>query len=186
MNRSAILCAFAAASASAAVPASHPSPEVSALGPMAERLNNLVGTWRVEARLQFDPAARPLTIEAVAENRLVGGRWLVSELRSVHEGGFHGVEVNGYDPVKGRYSGYWIDSTRSLLVPVEGSYDARSGVFRTTSIERDPGGRSVTIVSETRRNGPDEEVTTFTAPDSAGKPFVRMRLAYRRQTRPAR
>ena len=51
------------------------------LGPMASDLRNRVGRWCVEAHLQLTPEARPAVINAVAESRLVGGRWLVTEMR---------------------------------------------------------------------------------------------------------
>ena len=164
--RSAILAAAVCLASGA--PA-QPTRDAALLGPMAQRLNNLVGTWQVKAQIQFTPSAAPVTIEAVAENRLVGGRWLISELRS-RDGmnGFHGIGVNGYDPAAGKYVGYWIDSTRSLLIPVEGAYDESARLFRTTSVERNRDGKTTTVISETRVIGPDQEVTTFTAPDSGG------------------
>ena len=172
-----------AASAVGAQQRPRPAAQAASLGPMAPRLQNLVGTWRVKAELRFAPGAQPRTIDAIAENRLIGNRWLVSELKGSMEkdGGFHGVGVNGYDPAQGKYVGYWIDNTRSLLIPVEGVYDADAHVFRTTSTERNAQGRSTTVVSETRILGPDEEVTTFTAHDAKGRPFTRMVLSYHKE-----
>lgn len=150
-------------------------------GPMAAAISNRVGTWRVEARLQLTPSARPVVIDAIAESRIIGGRWLVSELRSADGmNGFHGLGVNGFDPATGRYTGYWVDGSRGFSVPVEGVFDAATGVFRTTSQERRADGQIVTVVSETRTIGPDREETVFTAPDAEGRPYERMRLIYTR------
>jgi hypothetical protein len=181
----ALLAAATSAPGSAPFPAPAPAPAAAAqdpLGPMAGALRNRVGTWRVKAELQLRPGARLVVIDAIAENRLVGGRWLLSELRTPDRmnGGFEGVGINGYDPRQGKYVGYWIDGSRSLLIPVEGAWDGQAGLFRTTSVERGRDGRAVTVQSETRTIGPDEEVTTFTAPDAEGRPFVRMRLDYKR------
>jgi hypothetical protein len=151
------------------------------LGPMSAQLRNRVGTWCVEARLQFTPQARPILVEAVAESRLLGERWLVTELRGMDgRGGFQGIGVNGYDPALGRYTGYWVDSTRALAIPVDGEYDSGTGVFRTVSTERRAQGGAVTVTSETRSLGPDEEVVRFVVPDAEGRPFERMVLRYRR------
>jgi hypothetical protein len=38
----------------------------------------------------------------------------------------------------------------------------------------------VIVRSETRTNGPDEEIVTFTAPDARGRPYQRMLLRYTR------
>ncbi len=147
------------------------------LGPMADDLRGRVGRWCVAARLQLTPQARPLTIQAVAESRLVGGRWLLTEMRGM---GFHGVGLNGFDPATVRYAGYWADGSRGFAVPVEGEYDAGARVFRTRSTERRAGGETIVVRSETRRDGPDGEVTIFTAPDAQGRPYQRMVLHYRR------
>jgi hypothetical protein len=144
-------------------------------------LKNRAGTWCVEARLKFTPTARPVTIIAVAESRFVGNRWLVTELTSVDAmQGFHGLGINGYDPERQTYTGVWIDGTRGFVVPVEGNYDAKSGVFRTTSMERRGKGGRVTVISQTVKAGTDREVTTFSAPDAAGKIYERMVLTYTR------
>ncbi len=165
---------FAAGAAHAQAPA--PAGE-GLLGPMANDLRNRVGRWCVEAHLQLTPEARPVTILASAENRLIGGRWLVSEMRGP---GFEGVGVNGYDPGMRRYTGYWADGSRGFTVPVDGEYDSAARIFRTHSVERRANGESVVIHSETRRDGPDGEITTFTAPDAQGRPYQRMVMRYRR------
>lgn len=155
---------------------------IRALGPMAEQLQNRVGAWCVNARLQLTPQARPVRIQAVAEGRLIGGRWLVTELRGAEMGGagFHGLGVNGFDPATGRYTGYWIDNTRGYAVPVTGDFDASTNVFRTESTERRADGTSITVLSETRTISPGFERVTFTAPDARGRPYERMVLEYRR------
>lgn len=151
------------------------------LGPMATDLQNRVGTWCVVARIQFTPSARPVTIAAAAESRFVGNRWLVTELKSVDEmQGFHGLGINGYDPERRIYSGVWIDGTRGFVVPVEGRYDEKSGVFRTSSTERRSNGQQITVISQTVKEGRDKEVTTFSAPDAAGQAYERMILTYTR------
>lgn len=165
---------IAAGTAHAQIPATD-----ALLGPMAGDLRNRVGRWCVEARLQLTPRARPVTIRAVAENRLIGGRWLVTEMRGP---GFEGFGLNGYDPATRRYTGYWADGTRGFTVPVDGEYDGAAGVFRTRSVERRSNGESVEVRSETRRDGPDGEITIFTAPDAQGRAYERMVLRYRRAT----
>lgn len=153
------------------------TPDDALLGPMAAEMHNRVGRWCVEAHLQLTPEARPVVIHAVAESHLVGGRWLVTEMRGP---AFQGLGLNGYDPGIRRYTGYWVDGTRGFAVPVEGDYDAAARVFRTRSTERRADGASVTILSETRADGPDGEMTSFTAPDRNGRPYQRMLMLYRR------
>ena len=158
------------------------APAVDArLGPMAADLQHRVGSWCVDARLQLTPAAPPARISAEARSRLIGNRWLVTELKSLDSmGGFEGVGINGYDPQQKKYVGIWIDGSRGFIVPVEGVYDSTQEVFRTTSTERRSDGQTTTVTSETVKRGRDREVTTFTAVDAGGRPYERMVLTYTR------
>ena len=153
------------------------------LGPMADMLLTRVGTWDVRADLRLRPGAKPVSITARASSRLVGNRWLVTELRGAESGNmarFEGLGVNGFDPQAGHYVGYWVDGTRGLAIPVSGTYDSRTGVFTTSSVERARDGSTTQVRSETRRTDPDTEVTIFTATDARGQPYVRMVLTYKR------
>ena len=161
-----------------------PSEAQSALlGPMADVLLTRVGTWDVRADLRLQPNARPVSIKAKATSKLIGNRWLVTELQGVEAKGmprFEGLGVNGFDPGAGRYVGYWVDGTRGLAIPVSGTYDPGSGVFTTSSVERNRDGSTTAVRSETRRTSADTEVTTFTATDAKGRSHVRMLLTYTR------
>ena len=143
-----------------------------------------MGRFDVRADLRLKPTAQPVTIAARAEGRMIGNRWLVTEFRG-GDGGrgmipFEGLGVNGYDSEARNYVGYWVDGSRGIAVPVQGNYDVRTGVFATTSMERRSDGSTVQVRSETKRTGPDTEVTTFWAPDADGRPYVRMVLTYTR------
>lgn len=159
------------------------------LGPMAEVLLDRVGEWNVRADLRLRPAAKPVTIQAKATSKMLGNRWLVTELRGAEMGkgvfGFEGLGVNGFDPDAGKYVGYWVDGSRGIAIPVTGTFDPASGVFRTTSVERNRDGSETTVLSETRRTTPDTEVTTFTATGPKGERFVRMVLTYTRAAKSA-
>ena len=170
--------------AAAAVPAEQSVQDQKMLGPMAGLMLDRVGEWNVTANLHLQPAARPITIAAVATSKLIGNRWLVTEMRGAAAGKgmpmFEGLGVNGFDPGAGRYVGYWVDGTRGIAIPVTGTFDSRTGIFATSSVEHNPDGTVTKVRSETKRTGPDSEVTTFTATDSRGRSRVRMVLAFKR------
>jgi hypothetical protein len=157
------------------------------LGPMADVMRNRVGAWNVRADLQLTPNARQVVIEAEANTRLVGDRWLVTELRDRNAApgmpAFEGLGVNGFDPDRCEYVGYWVDGSRGIAVSVRGAFDPATGVFRTTSEERRRDGATITVVSETRSVDADTEQTTFLAPDENGRPYTRMVLTYVRANR---
>jgi hypothetical protein len=156
------------------------------LGPMADVLLTRVGTWDVRADLRLQPNARPVSIKATATSKLIGNRWLVTELQGVEAKGmprFEGLGVNGFDAGAGKYVGYWVDGSRGIAIPVSGTYDPKTAVFTTSSIERNRDGSTTSVRSETKRTSPDTEVTTFTATDAKGRSFVRMLLTYTRSGR---
>lgn len=184
LTTAAVVLISAATSMDAASAAPPPAQAQQALlGPMADLLSSRVGIWDVRADLRLQPGARPVSIAARANSRLIGNRWLVTELRGVGTNNmprFEGLGVNGFDPAAGHYVGYWVDGTRGLAIPVSGTYDERTGVFTTSSVERNGDGSTSQVRSETRRTSPDTEVTTFTATDARGQPYVRMLLTYTR------
>jgi len=179
-----VASSFEAAAAPQHQAAPIPETQQRLLGPMAADLLRRVGTFRVRAELRLTPQGRTVTIEATAVGRLVGGRWLVTEIKTDDEGAamprFEGLGVNGYDAEANRYVGYWVDGTRGIAVPVQGTFDPEGRVFRTSSSERRSDGSVITVTSETRRTGDESEVTTFWAPDENGRPYIRMVLTYTR------
>jgi hypothetical protein len=58
-------------------------------------------------------------------NRLVGGRWLVSDFKN-ETTGFEGHGIYGWDAAKQAYVGTWVDPMRSQLVISTGELDRDS------------------------------------------------------------
>jgi hypothetical protein len=81
-----------------------------------------VGTWDAEVEIHPGPGAPPQRSRGVAVNKLVGGVWLVIDFEN--DGGFQGHGVYGWDPAKKKYVGTWVDSMRTFLAPMEGTWDA--------------------------------------------------------------
>ena len=74
------------------------------------------------------PDAEPSVSKGTEVNEVLpGGLWLLSKF----EGDFGGMKFSGrgqfgYDPVKKKYVGTWIDSTSTVLSVLEGEYDAKT------------------------------------------------------------
>ncbi len=83
-----------------------------------------LGTWEGEIEVRPYPGAQPQTSRGVMTNRVLGGRWLISELKN--ESGFEGHGIYGWDDAKQRYVGTWVDGMRGQLVLAEGTYDEAS------------------------------------------------------------
>ena len=87
------------------------------------------GTWDATiTSFLGGPDGEPTVSKGTEVNTLLaGGLWLVSEF----EGDIGGVKFMGrghfgYDPLRKRYVGTWIDSMSPLLSVLEGRYDAKT------------------------------------------------------------
>jgi hypothetical protein len=83
------------------------------------------GTWDATVKSYKAPDSEPSVSKGVEVNTVVtGGLWLSSVFKGDFEGmAFEGHGQYGYDPIKKKYVGTWIDSFSPSLTVLEGSYD---------------------------------------------------------------
>jgi hypothetical protein len=82
-----------------------------------------VGTWDAEVEVRMF-GAPPEKSRGVSVNRLLSnGLWLVCDFRN-ETTGFEGHGIYGWDAQKKKYIGTWVDSMRTFLAPMEGTWDA--------------------------------------------------------------
>src|SRR6478752_3923388 len=89
--------------------------------PACDVFHKDVGDWdaTVETKL---PNGTVSTSRGISRSRLIsGGKWLVTDFEN--ETGFDGHGVVGYDPVRARYVGTWVDPLRTFLSVMEGTWD---------------------------------------------------------------
>ncbi len=98
-------------------------------------LLQFTGQWTVlnKAQMQLDQPAMECT--GSMKSRMLGGLWVVNEME-VHMMGntVYGLQTIGYDPVKEKYVGTWIDSGMNHMWHYEGAVDD-SGKKLTLSAE---------------------------------------------------
>jgi Protein of unknown function (DUF1579) len=99
------------------------------------------GTWDATIKTYMGgPDAEPSVSRGTEVNEVLpGGLWVHSKF----EGDFGGVKFVGrgqfgYDPVKKKYVGTWIDSMSTILSVLEGDYDARSKTMTYVGDGYDP------------------------------------------------
>jgi hypothetical protein len=98
-----------------------------------------VGTWDADVEIRM-PGAPLQRSRGVAHNRLVaGGLWLVIDFKN-ETTDFEGHGVFGYDPQKKVYVGTWVDSMRTFLAPMEGTWDAEKRTMTFIVDHVDPNG----------------------------------------------
>src|SRR3954452_24846618 len=118
----ACLAAWSLASTATAQEIQKPLPEHKVLA--AEE-----GAWDARIRMyEKGPDAEPSVSKGSEVNEVLpGGLWVLSKF----EGDFGGMKFQGrgqwgYDPVKKKYVGTWLDSISTVLSLLEGEYDAKT------------------------------------------------------------
>ena len=87
------------------------------------------GTWDATVKAYVGgPNAEPSVSKGVETNEMMpGGMWLVSKFDGEFGGNkFQGRGQFGFDPLKKKYVGTWVDSMSPTLSVLEGTYDAKT------------------------------------------------------------
>jgi hypothetical protein len=119
-----LAASFLAATALAQEPPAAPKP-----GPEHKVLADDLGTWDATVKsFMGGPGSEPMVSKGVETNELMtGGLWVLSKFEgSFGPAKFEGRGQFGYDPVKKKYVGTWIDSMSPTLSTLEGEYDAKT------------------------------------------------------------
>lgn len=168
--------ALACADPATAPPAAAHSPDPAQVLAMEE------GTW--DADIEFPPAApggAPTRATGVQTNTFVTGRrWIRNDFAVDARYGGHGVW--GYDPVKGKYVGIWVDSNQDYIRSDEGSYDAASRTMTWWSQLRQPAPHPPATYRMTEEFRGDVRILTMTAIGAkSGKEIPLGTITFRRR-----
>jgi hypothetical protein len=86
-----------------------------------------VGTWDADVSMWMSPDAEPMKSKAVEKNELLGKMWLMSQFEGEFGGEkFTGRSALGYDPIRKKFVGGWVDSMSPFMMRMEGDYDEAS------------------------------------------------------------
>lgn len=97
-----------------------PTPEHAALA-------HDVGVWDAEVSMWMDPKGEPMKSKAVETNKMLGKMWLLSEYEGDVAGEkFSGRGAFGYDPIKKKYVGGWIDTMSPFMMQLAGDFDEKT------------------------------------------------------------
>ncbi|MGE3820361.1 MAG: DUF1579 domain-containing protein [Isosphaeraceae bacterium] len=136
-------------------------------------LSQDVGTWEATIKMWTDPQGEPQVSKGTETNTLMpGGLWVLSKFEGEMMGTtFHGQGQNGYDPVRGKYVGTWVDSMSTSPIVMEGTYDeakkaltmtgetvdpsGAKGLMKIVSTIKPDGGRSSVFLMKSEATGPD-------------------------------
>ena len=99
------------------------------------------GTWDATIRMYAGgPDAEPSVSKGSEVNEVLpGGLWVLSKFEGEFGGmKFHGRGQFGFDPVKKKYVGTWLDSMSTILSVLEGDYDAKTKTMTYVGDGYDP------------------------------------------------
>lgn len=152
-------------------------------GPEHKLLADKVGKWNFTASFWEAPGKPPEKSTGTSEVRSVmGGRYFVDETHGTMMGQpFEGLGITGYDNLRKKYVGSWIDNMGTGLSMSEGTYDAsRKVTTYKTEMPDMATGKYMPMRMVERKDSVDQYTAEFyfTGPD--GKEFKNMEFVYKR------
>ena len=155
--------------------------ELGTPGAAHQLLNPRVGKWSVVMKMFESAGAVPLTSKGTTEVKwIMDGRHIQETVTAEWMGQpFSGVGTTGYDNLKQKYVGSWIDNMSTGLMHSEGTYDAATKTFSYASecpdVLTGKYARSRTLVKLV--DADHLTMQTFKA-GADGKDFLTMQLDY--------
>jgi hypothetical protein len=109
-------------------------------GPEHKALDVLVGDWNVQGRCWMEPGGTPTEQKGTASVKwILNGRFLQEDFNSEFMGKpFKGISVTGYDNMKKKYVGTWIDDMATGIFVTEGTASDGGKVFTFEGKMNDP------------------------------------------------
>lgn len=91
-------------------------------GKGAQDLQKYSGTWDIKAVIRSSKSADPVEISGIAEKKVVGDRWIISNFQADFFGvKFSGQDFLGYDENAGSWRAVWVDSMNDRSIEYTGA-----------------------------------------------------------------
>ncbi len=145
-----------------------------------ELMKKDVGKWTAEMKMYMAPDAPPMVMPATEVNTMMeNDLWLLSEFES---GPYKGRGQFGYDPIKKKHVGTWIDNMSTQMGIMEGDYNKETGELVMYSTMYDPETESTyKTKSVTKYNGDDaKEFVMYRQDVKSGEWVKSMEINYKR------
>jgi hypothetical protein len=147
-----------------------------------QALKPLVGSWTCNVKAWMAPGAPPTESTATADFKSVmGDRFVVQHVNGSFNGmPFEGSGVMGYDNIKKKYVGAWVDNMGTGIMSSEGSYDAAKKTFTFESQSSDPMSGKTAKTRETMRIEADGKLVweMYAKPPGSSKEMKMMEITY--------
>jgi len=154
-------------------------------------LAELVGSWDLKVTLWMAPGAPPSVSSGTAVRKsILGGRYFVMDTTSkmqmpgpdgqMHPVDYQGMEIDGYDNMKGKFFSTWMDSMGTSLLLSEGSYDPASKTFTYGAEEEMMPGKKTKVRGTVKVIDRDHHIFDWYE-ERGGKEEKMMEITYTRQ-----
>jgi hypothetical protein len=153
-------------------------------GEAHQALKPIVGSWTCTVKFWMSPGAPAQESPATEEAKMVmGDRYLVEMVKGNFGGmPFEGQGTFGYDNLKKKYVGAWIDNMGTGIMTSEGTYDAAKKTFTMASQFTDPmTGKTAKSRDVLRIESDTKLVREMWAKAPNGKEYKSMEITYTRK-----
>ena len=152
-------------------------------GPAHQVLQQKAGKWSLAVKMFMPGAPAAMESKGTSEMKMImDGRYLQDTTEgSFMEQPFHGQGLTGYDNLKKKYVGTWIDNMGTGIMTAEGSYDAGSKTFSYTN-EMPDSSMTKYVKGRSTETWTDNDHWTMKsyAPGPDGKEYMCMQIDYAR------
>jgi hypothetical protein len=146
-------------------------------GPEHKKLKELEGTWDAVMKMG-DQESKGTMVWKLD----LGGLWLVSDFQGEFGGQkFSGKGLDGYDPIKKKYVGVWVDSMSASPMLSEGTFDKDGKVMTMTGEGPGPDGKPTKYKMTTEHKDKDNLLWTMFGAGPDGKEGPMFTITYKRR-----
>jgi hypothetical protein len=153
-------------------------------GDAHKKLGAMVGTFDTAVKMYQQPGAPPTAGSGVSENTwALDGRFVQQQFTGTFMGmPFHGIGYTGYDNIKKKYIGSWMDNMMTAMMVSTGtaSADGKSITF-TSSMDDPMTGKSSPVKETVTVVDNDHHTLEMWGAGPDGKMFKMMEIAYSRK-----
>ncbi|MHC5022805.1 MAG: DUF1579 family protein [Planctomycetota bacterium] len=156
------------------MPGVQPTGDTGAPGRHHRRLDQLIGEWTGEFKIQLAPGAEPMISRGTVKREWVmNGRFVRETVEAqVDEDTFEGLGYIGYNNFDGRFEAVWMDNMSTAIYAETGTYHPDEKVLHTRGSQRDPAsGRLINAWSKLNVSDPDRHVLVGYATDADGRTY---------------
>ena len=145
-----------------------------------EYLKRIEGAWKAQTKFWMDPDGPPQeSVGTMTNEAILGGRFMQSRYEGdTPWGPFSGMAIDGYDRIRKKFTGIWMDSMGTVMMIFEGDVDGDVRTMESNYV--DPKGKPSKMKGVTTIIGENEHKYESWCQGSDGGTFKNMEIVYTR------